>query len=651
MKRKLALLLVTLAMGYAYSQDYSFTPGNVTSYEMTMIEYDKDKKAEAIVIYEFGDYRFLVDKDERFKLHKNKKIKLKILKQAGIDYATFEIPIYQKGRTWEELKIEKATVYNIDDQQRRTTELDLKKIYEEKLDNDWIIKKFTMPDIKEGSVIELEYTIITPYYFNMGTWNFQKRIPVIYSRLRYLANPFYEYVYIMKGANKFAEQSSKVLPNDVSLGRTRYQEVEFIFGMRNIPAFKDEEFVTTAKDYMISLDFQLSKTRNFTGGVRNIMTTWTKLCQEFLKDENFGKYIKKSEAHAVKTLKTLPLSGLSPLEQVKEITNYVKSTYNWNGYNGKYAIKSFNDFMKDKTGNAANLNLFLIGLLQAAKIDVSPVLLSTRTSGSVSKFHPFEKFFNYVIAMVKIDNTVLFIDATEPLLSPTKLPERCINVEGLIVNPKVEQWVLVQQVNNAIAHWDFRITPFPAMKYSIVEITSSRTGPYAYQYRKIYDEGEEKFLNYLNKTYNINPENINTSNVRKLELPFIFSFNANIDLESHDDKIFVMPFCNLSLSDNPFKQTERTLPVDLIYARGDIYNTTITIPEGYKVNFLPSDIEINDTLVFFQYSTQATENIITISARYNLKKDIYPAGEYIALKNRINTIIQKLSEIIVLEKE
>jgi len=650
MKNYLTLLFITVALGQAYSQDYSFTPGSVTPREMTMAEYDKDKKAEAVIIYEFGDYRFVVNVDWEFRLRKNKKIKLKILKQAGIDYANFEIPIYREGQYREELKIETATVYNMEDRQCRTTKLDLGKIYEEKSDNNWIIKKFTMPDVKEGSIIELDYTITTPYFFNMGTWNFQKKIPVIYSRLRYLATPFYEYVFIMKGANKFTEQSSKVLLNEISLGSVKYQEVEFIFGMRNIPAFKDEEYVTTAKDYMISLDFQLSKINNITGGKQSIMTTWTKLSQEFLKDDDFGKYIKKSEAHAVKLLKTLPLSGLSPLEQVKEITTYVKSMYNWDGYNEKRATKSFNDFMRDKTGNAANLNLFLIGFLQAAKINVSPVLLSTRTSGSVSKFHPFEKFFNYVIAMVKIDDTVLFIDATEPLLSPVKLPERCINVEGLVINPKTEQWVLVQQINNAIEQWNFHITPFPAMKYSSIEITNSRTGPYAYQYRKIYDEGKEKFLNYLNKTYNMNPENISIRNERKLEYPFIFSFNANIELESHDNKVYIMPFCNLSLSDNPFKQTERTLPVDLIYTRGDVYNTTIIIPDGYKVNFLPSEAEINDALVFFQYSTQITDNIITIRAQYNFKKDIYPANEYTALKNRVNTIIQKLSEIIVLEQ-
>ena len=643
----LTLLCVVATAGYAYSQNYSFTPGSITSHEMTMTEYDKDRKAEAIVIYEFGDYRFHENVYDNFRLRKNNKIKLKILKQAGIDYATFEIPLYQQGQHWEELKIEKAIVYN---NGHRPTELDQKKIYEEKVNDNWVVKKFTMPNVQEGSVIELEYSIITPYFFNMGTWYFQKKIPIIYSRLIYYAIPFYEYVYIMKGANKFTEQSSRVLPGDRTTRGTRYKEVEYIFGMKNIPAFKDEEFVTTAKDYMISLDFQLSKIHRTTGGSQNIMTTWTKLCQEYLKDDNFGKYIKKSESEATKILKTLPLSGLSPLEKVKEITNYVKSMYNWNGYNGKRVEKPFNNFMRDKTGNAANLNLFLIGLLQAAKIDVSPVLISTRTTGSVSKYHPFEKFFNYVIAMVNIDNSILFIDATEPLLPPTKLPERCINVEGLIINPKTEQWVLVQQSNNAIEQWDFHLTPFPMERYSAVEITNSTVGPYAYQYRKIYTNEKDKFLNYLSKTYSINPENINLSNEKELALPFIFSFNANIELEVHDDKVYIMPFCNLSLSDNPFKQTERTLPVDLIYNSGRIYNTTITIPEGYKANFLPSEQEIDDALIFFQYSAQITDNTVTIRARYNYKKDIYPANEYHALKNRVNTIIQKLSEVVILEK-
>jgi hypothetical protein len=253
--------------------------------------------------------------------------------------------------------------------------------------------------------------------------------------------------------------------------------------------------------------------------------------------------------------------------------------------------------------------------------------------------------------MVKIGDEVLFIDATEPLLPFLKLPERCINVEGIVVKPRVEQWVRLQQDDFAKTQWDFRITPIPANNHSFVEITNYTFGPPALRNRRRYATGKDRFLEYLNRRYNINSVDVDISNEKELEHPFIVSFETNFELESQDDKLFIHPFCNLSTSSNPFRQTTRTLPVDLMYLRGEAYNTTIVIPEGYKVNFLPSEAKMDNPILYFQYLAQVTDNTITIEAEYNLKKDIYPASEYRYLKNGMNLIIQKLSEVVILEKK
>ena len=399
MKNTILLLLFMLISSVCFSQteedNYSQDEGKVTEFEMTMKEYPKDPDAEAVVIYELGNNYFVGEDNRGFVLYMEKRIKIKILKQAGLGYADFEIPYYVKGADSEYVEDIKATTYNYQDGKLTRTELQSSKIYEEKISDLWRSKKFAMPDVREGSVVEVSYKISTPYFINMRQWDFQKKIPVVYSKLDYRAIPYYEYVYIMRGNNKFDIYDSKVLLREQHFGRLSYKEVQYSFGMKDIPAFKDEEFISSPKSYMISLDFQLSKYHSPYGGTEEYMSTWPKMCDEFLKDDSFGKYIKNSEKEAKKILQTLDLEGKTQGEKAKAISEYVKSGYNWNSFASKRTSQKVSELIKTKTGNSADINLFLIGLLKAADIKAEPVLLSTRGNGVVNKNYPFQQFPMY----------------------------------------------------------------------------------------------------------------------------------------------------------------------------------------------------------------------------------------------------------------
>lgn len=293
------LFIIFIINGYSqvnYSQEF----GKVTQYEMSMSQYEQDKDAEAVVIYDLGDYYFRPDETRGFLLSMERKVKIKILKQAGTKYANFEIPYYSENREWESIEKIEATTYNMEGGQLTKTILDPKNIYEEKVSNTLSIKKVALADVREGSVIEYKYLITTPYFFNMRKWDFQKKIPVVYSKLKYRAIPYYEYTYILRRINKFDEYKATPLNEDIRFGNLVYKEMQYEFGLKNLPPFKDEEYITSEQDYLISLYFQLSKIYYPRGGSKEIMTTWPAMCDDFLKDNDFGKYIKNSEKEGKK---------------------------------------------------------------------------------------------------------------------------------------------------------------------------------------------------------------------------------------------------------------------------------------------------------------------------------------------------------------
>lgn len=651
MKNLIAILLFLLLCSKAYAQEkYAQDPGKVTQYEMTLKEYPEDPDAEALVIYDLGEYNFSGRDSRGLLLFMKRKIKIKILKQAGVKYASFEIPYYIENRDWEEIENINATTYNYVDGALTKSVLDSKNIFEEKISDKVRVKKITMPDVREGSVVEIAYTISTPYYFNMRKWEFQRKIPVVYSKLRYRAIPYYEYTYIAKGIQKFDEYKAEAQNEEIRFGQLLYREMIYDFGLKNIAAFKDEEYITSEKDYIASLDFQMSKINYPTGGSNQIMTTWPEMCNDFLKDDDFGKYIRNSEKEAKKILPALNLAGKSQIEQVEIISDYVKSKYNWNGIYGKYTISKLSDFLKQQTGNVANINLFLTGLLKAAGLEVYPVVLSTRKNGMISEGHPFRHFFNYVICQVKIDNQVYFIDATEPLLYFKNLPSRSINVRGLVVKPKSEEWVAIRQNNVSTIQHNFDLVISPEGNNSDVKALYMSLGEDSYIFRSNYLGKEENLQKYLKDAYKIDADSVAVTTT-PLDKPFIFSFSFKQPVESSGDKVFVHPFCNLSIADNPFKQTKRTLPIDLTYLQSKTYKSVINIPKGYKVEHMPKSYTINDNLISMNYSVVNNSDKILVEASYAYKQNIYDAKSYLSLKMSFADIIKRLSEMIVLVKE
>ncbi len=648
MKKLFLIYTLTLIATASYTQapDYQREFGKITGHELTMTEYEPDKNAEAVVIYETGKYYFTTDYDKGFLLNMQVKTKIKILTQAGIKYAEFEIPYYISDEREEIIELE-ATTYNLENGKIEKTALDKKTIYEEKPVQNWRVKKFAMPNVREGSVIELTYTIQTPYFFNMREWEYQKKIPVIYSSLNYRAIPYYEYVYILKGASKFDEFSREVLNDEHRFGNLKYREVSFTMGKKDIPAFRDEEFITSENDYMIRLNFQISTYHHPRGGKNEIMSTWPAICDELLKHDDFGKYIKASEKLAQKKLPELN-DGKSGEDLLKDIVKYVKMNYNWNSHSTKYASLKASDFEKQKIGNSADINLFLIGMLKAAGFNTTPVILSTRNHGAVNKDYPFIQFLNYVIAQVDLDGKTYLIDATESAHYFDELPQRCIHVNGLVVKPKSEEWIFTEQKTPALTEKKFDIKfndKTDSLKIN-AEITAYAHD--AYNYRSVYRKDKENLVKLLQSQDIETIGEIETENYLETDKPFIFSYYSEPAAERTNDKLFIEPFPKQSRKENIFKQSSRTLPIDLILFHEGKYESTIEIPEGYEVEFLPEKKEIDNKFMAITYSIDQVDNKILVKAAYQFKQNLYSARDYQPLKITYDFIINKFNEIIIL---
>lgn len=635
------VLLSVLLLNAQQVKESKFGKFTTEELEMTTCEYDKS--ADAVILSDYGESEFLYKGTQYFiASHRHKRIKL--LKEAGFEYGTITIPYYTppKGRK-EEVNSIKAFTYLIKDGEIvERKALDKKLIFTEKVNKNWSQKKFVFPNLKEGAILEFSYDHYTPYIFTIPEWRYQHSIPTMYSQFKVSVIPAYDYVSIHQGIDQFDYQNDYV--TKIGEGQTVY-----IFAKKNSPAFKDESFITSVNDYIMKTKFQLSSVKS-NNIKKPIITTWSKLNKEVNDHDKFGKYIKKSKKLSKNLLSEIPLEGLTQAQKIEVIVDYVKTSFIWNKSNAKYASQSAKKFLKSKTGNSADINLFLIGMLQQAEIDARPVLLSTRGHGKIQTLYPFESSLNYVCVLINGQVPIL-TDGTSKFIKYDNVPPYCVNDIGLLINKKGDpDWLKIQQNQLSTSKKIFFINVDSENDELNINFINTSDMYTAYNVKNLYENDPEKIKEgYEDLSEDIT--DIKTKNYDNSKGKYTFSFKATNTLERLNDYIVVKPFLNQGITKNFFTQEERKYPVDMIYPRKNTLHSTISIPDGYKLSELPEVVAFNDETMLFSivYKLDPKGTKLSVKCDYVFKQSVYESDLYPTLKKNIDILVENINKEIVLE--
>ena len=665
MKKIIFLLLIAfICSGSIYSQQYSKRWGLIWQKERDLKVYKKDPKAEAVVIYDIGESFFYDTDDGGYNIRFTRTRKIKILNTAGDRFAQVSIPYYVDGFGESEFvtKIE-AFAYNEVNGEIKATELDKNTIYEEKLDEFWFAKKFAIPNVKEGTIIEYRYVLETPFLFNLPDWQFQDRIPTIYSEYNVRMIPFYEYSFISQGIERFDYQDTHLGKHNRYFGKViksfgknigsgvEFRDLVHTYVMEDVPAFKDESFITSINDYIMKIDFQLAKINYTNGDSKEIMTNWPKLIDELLKSPEFGKYLKKCKALAKGVFKNdLIIDGLDNDKIAQNIINYVRSSFTWNGSYSKFASKTTKEFYIQKTGNSADINLFLVAMLQSAGIDAHPAILSTRNHGQIKVNYPYAHFFNNVIVLIKTESQTYLSDATNNYIAYNRIPPKCINGKGLVVDDTDVKWV---ELNLNPLSYDFKTIKLDIKPHSLVANTTvyvQATEYEGFEYRNTFQNDTTRIRNFLLNGGLTSVYELESINYRNTHLPYIVIGEGESEFEKIENQFVVFPFLDFPIKENKLTQIKRSYPVDIIYSIDKAFHSVITIPDNYKITSYPEDFNLQSDLIEIDLEYLPSVTGIEVTARYTFKKAVYKPYEYPRLKFYINTIIKKFNKPIVLEK-
>jgi len=647
MKKIYTLLFVLLISTNVFSQKYEL--GKVSIDELGQKAHPLDSGAVASVLFKVGKTYFELDAEGFFVLVCEVKQRVKIYKKEGYEFANVQIPYYTGGKHVQ-LIFDDAATYNLVGGKIEKTKLKSDGEFTEVINENYNYKKIALPNVKEGSVIEYEYILKTPYYAVFPEFYFQKNIPVNFVQLTVQIPQYFTYRRFMKGFGTINMSKETVSHNSIK----NFSESKVVFTGENIKALKDESHVNNIDNYTSVLQYELASTNFPNSGEKKYSTDWESVAKTIYDDEDFGDEL-NYKSYFEKDLEPLLKTVSSREDRINLIFNYVKNRMNWNDKNGYYCNVGVKKAYNEKVGNVAEINLMLTAMLRYAEIKANPVLVSTRSNGI--SLYPNRSAYNYVIAAVELENEeYLLLDATTKNSLPNILPIRVLNWTGRIIreNKTSAEVDLMPKINskeavNVIASID---------KDGI--ITGKARDQYfdynAFVFREHYlTMSKDVYLEKTEKRFNgIEIEEYSTINDKELSKPVIenFNFTHSNMVERIGDKIYFSPMLYYAKNENPFKDDVREYPVDFSFPYQDKYSFTITIPEGYLVESLPKPIALSmeENIGTFKYNISNSGNQIQVVVSLDINYSSIPPDFYTTLKNFYKTMIEKQNEKVVLRK-
>lgn len=651
----------------------------VSMEELSMKTYPNDSTADAVILYDEGDSHIKYDLQRGFILTHERFVRIKVLRQKGVEWGNFRFSVYSYNSNKEEMSHINGTTMNLENGKIVKSELKKGAIFRERENKYWESVKFSMPSVKVGSVMDLQYTIITDMTWNLRTWKFQYAIPVKWSQLKVVYPEYFNYNHQSLGYHRLlVNKNSESMENisytervDNSSGNygglsvnsretvsrnISYQNHVYEYAVCDVPAMKEEPYLTAMDNYTTQIKFELSST-DFTrvgGSYHNYTTSWNEIANQLNEEENFGQQL-KSIGFLADDIERLTKGVGDTASRLAAIYQHIKQNMKWDGFKSIFTDKNLKKAYADKIGNSADINLLLIAMLRKAGIEAAPVILSTRDHGIISFSHPSISDCNYVVARAMLNNKQILLDATEPDLQPGVLPFRCLNGNGHLIDKSTDITIAITNPKSVESKMVELTLTNGKMTGTIKE---KLTGLSAFNLRKsIKEKGGRKefFEKKKNGSSDMEYLDYKITNLDTISEPLIteYKFAFKDNPEGDAAIIYLDPVPIERQKTNPFLAPTRDFPVDFGVPATEYYNLQFTIPPGYVAEELPKTLSLTmeGKGGFFQYEILQSDQKINVNMVFTIGKTLFLPAEYPSLKKFFDMVINKQAEQIVLKKK
>ncbi len=609
MKSAFCILLI-FTFTLSFSQDFEW--GKLSQEEIDLQSVPFESAADAVTLKEYGELKI-----DYVGYELEEHIRIKILSPNGFSSAQKKWS-YNSANRFDKVIFREAQTINIVDGKTIITPIDKKDILVYKKSNDIEELAIAFPNVKVGSIIEYKVKIIRPYNIYYSAWYFQNALPTLSSKLK-LKSASGTYTLIFP-TPKLGKKYS---------GKNKIREWE----LTNIPSYNTYSKIYNISDNVERITFQYTSAKGFYGtyysentweGFRNLINSKN---EKSVEDLDFREFANKIQ------------SGKNKFETLKNCLKFLRDNYKWDKYYATSTDRIKSNFLRTKTGNTADFNIFLQGILREKKIYSQLAVNSLRSNGRIIVGYPILSKLQTLVTVVSLDtDEKIMVDAaiSKPedghFLSRNYFNHLVFGLDNISdnfieVSPNLSEYVSQQELE--IRNDDLNLKIRDQLK-GYFELSSYKEQAFIKEPVIKITEGDKKKLDEWTINYRtINLENSNSSFLT-IENPFV-------------EKIKELKVDN-----------DRDYPIELDFPFLKTIQLKIKIPDGYQLdtdNFQETFSAFDGKLQYVQSIEYRDhrEAIITWSVLIN--QTIFQPKEINTYNDFTNKLSNTMSKIAVLKKK
>lgn len=578
--------------------------------------------------------------------------RIKILTDAGRDYANVELPYRRRG-------------FRISDICGRTIHRDGSIVrFEGKPLDKTIVKGngirineivFTLPDVQVGSIIEFRYKLLYDDHRVLPpTWEVQNELFQRKTYFKFIPFQNHGNMEIMLDHDQIArgiawkpilgKGNGPQLHKQASTGMVDPHQVSFWvdLSLDDVPAFTDEPFMPPASVMKWRVYFYYQQNLKAEDYWKSEGKFWNKDVESFVgKDRGIGDALAK-----------LIAPSDTPEQKVRKIYAFVAAFENQD-YRPARSVeerkvlelkrnRSAEDVLEHHSGTHDDLNRLFVAMARAARIPAALILVPDRGQQVFIKDLPTMSQFEGEIAIVQLAGKDIFLDPGTKFCPYGILDWRYTGVTGLRQNGKATE---------------FGETPSPAYNQFITTrmaavsldeqgflsgtVTLVYKGTAALQHRqeggKTDSQGRTKLLE--EELRGILPGNsevslINSPRWEDAESPLVAQFRIRCPYVVAAGKRLMISEHLFQVNEKPrFPAAQRTSPVYFRVPWQEADEVHMELPPGMEVESLPPDDSIKLAYALYQVRhKQEAPNKIFSRRDFIMGQGVFPADEYKEIK-------------------
>ncbi len=656
--KKIILLLTFITLNLCnLSAQKKFN--KVTAEDFTQSYAIADSTADAVYIYSIGESEFQYFA-ERLTIKTHIKARLKILTEEGREHADCSVTYtYSKDKSSfqnDNISRISATSYNLVNGKVVKTEMSNKYVFHENISDRMRKTKFSIPDAKVGSIIEYEFTIESPNYWQLPTWKVQLNEPVLYSYYDITIPEWFTCNVECRGSQTINMQKESVNQRlHVGNNIIDVQSNRYIAEAENLPSFKKENYVICPNDYNTHIDFEVSGIQIPGEIYKSFTYTWNDVRELLKKNYEYNSYLKAKNPYA-EEMKALNLDGLSSVQKASKLFGFIHSKLKWDK-TYRLSCESLNKVAKEGNGSNIALNFIYMSMLRDAGINSTPLLIRLRDNGRLPITHPsIDKLSTFVVAFTDEKNDIYFADCSAEYGDINVLPTVLLT-EGILLDPTIAantpQTIDLRYLQSNGESNIIQGIISPENKF-VGSCKSTIFGCEALDFKKSYHNAADSvtFIQEAEKHLGCNIKSIKLRNADGTGNKTTAQFLFDKDIRSVNDRLYINPMILTDITKSPFTKDNRKLPVEFPYAKTTQFVTEFNIPENYEIESMPENETYNlgeDCIVDFQITLNGTR--LKTSYTYRNNSTFIGLQRYKELQDFYSKLVKTNSKIIVLKKK